>query len=451
MADRFDVSTQSIPYGSVVAAGNRGVRAELFRREQARLAEAAMARQTEQDELARRQAESRMSVEQEQATGLRDVRAAATLKAQQDAFLRGRVPSAVTPEEATEGGKLKLGHFFLTTPPIRPEADAKIGLAPGELEQKRDTPSIAGTTQFLGDEKQQKEQRELRQTRDILAGKYDAMFADNPELGRYVKGQAMLDMMGRTGQIPAAIIDPKDPTVTKGRQDIEIQKILAKPESEWTPQEKATIDARRAFNKLQGEQAKQRQEFSFTVGDARADERYKEQSRSAFVSELGRERMTIQQGYGLVNRALSALEKDTAGADAVAVPAFISAMAGGFGSGLRMSDYEIRQVVDKAQTLWNKAASEMSRLGILPGQDQFIIGSTLRAQMKELIADAKKRAENRLGSITDTSRKLKEAKTSDDVYGLRTDYWEATSEAGGESGIAAPTALPPGVTVTREP
>ena len=137
--------------------------------------------------------------------------------------------------------------------------------------------------------------------------------------------------------------------------------------------------------------------------------------------------MTIQQGYGLVNRALSALEKDTAGADAVAVPAFISAMAGGFGSGLRMSDYEIRQVVDKAQTLWNKAASEMSRLGILPGQDQFIIGPTLRAQMKQLIADAKKRAENRLGSITDTSRKLKEAKTSDDVYGLRTDYWETTS------------------------
>ena len=450
MADRFDVSTQSIPYGSVAAAGQRALQTEIFRREQMALAAEMAERQRRQDELARRQAESRMTVEQETATGLRGVREAAALKARQDAFLRGRVPGAVKPGEAAEGGKLKLGHLFLTTPPVKPET-AKAGLAPGELEQKVTTPSVAGTTQYLGDEKQQKEARELQQTRDILAGKYDAMFADNPELGRYLKGQAMLDVMGRTGQIPAGIIDPKDPAATKASRDAAIEKIyFDEAKAQGMNDAKATIYAREKFNDLQAKEATQRQQFSFTVGDERAERRYLEQAKRGFKNDVLRERAPVRQTYERADRTITSLDNKTAAEDAVAIPEFLSVEAGGMGSGLRMTQAEIN-TVQSAQTKIRQWHAQLSGIGIVPGMKQYLIGPQLRKDMRHAIQLIKDKAGRRMKVMEDSIGKLDRTKSPDDVYDLQSEYWGEEIAAGETSPKSTAPTLPPGVTVTREP
>lgn len=453
MADGIQSQVQG--FGSPGASAFFGVQQELMRRaalaEEQGLREAALKRQAEQDALQAQAIQQQIAASKENVASSVEQRAAMAARNQelatktaQENLLKTLKPGEVSPDVRDQASKIGLGHLFLAQPKVvTPETLPAQVLSPVPGETATTAAPIipaevkGETVTFQGTPEQQQLEEQKAMAKRVIAGEFDT---NNDALNQWNKARAMelLQTGKTTGSGPAAgIIAPRTPSETTAAHNLKLESILAKPESQRTPEEQALVSGRKAYNALQGEEASRRQQITINTGDKRADARFTEQARKAFATDLMRDRAPIRQMYERAERAEQSLKNHTAVEDAVAIPEFLSVEAGGMGSGLRMTEAEIRKV-QEAQTLVSRAKAAFSTTGL--AGNQFMLDDTIRKQMDEALALILKKAKQRLEVIRTTQDKLKDVTDPDEVYGLRSKYWGEELEAGNIAGDHAPAA-----------
>lgn len=350
MADAFDVSSQALPgYGSVGAAGVRGLQTEVMRRLQLDAIAKAQARQAELDKLNAEKMRADIDTNAETRQALADQRNAAALKTGQQSFESTHVPGAdISTADEAIANKVGLGHLILQGPRmVQPDATASVapGIALPDAEQPpapapMPTPELHKT--YAGTPEQQF-------ANDILDGKYDSKFGDNPSLLAYLKATSAERLSGRTtGSTPAGVVAPKTPVEKDAAKHLDIQtRVATKPDS-VTPEEKAwdtaylqqhpdesTKQSERQTNlRISVDAAGARQQAGFT-NKAIEDDYNKIQDR--YVKEVAPFKAKAE-------KLLDDLSAPGGVNDVVAVPSFLSFMAGGIGNGLRMSQAELNMI-----------------------------------------------------------------------------------------------------------
>ena len=444
-------------YGSAGAQAFLGLQQEMLRRaELQRMDEQTVyerQRQAAQDDLQRKRVEAELAIQQDNLATNKEVREAnagaakeRARKSQADELLKTLKPGDVDADTFKKASDLGLGHLFLATPTDAVPAKAESS----DFEGQPASPEVPAGTKytFSGTADQQDKETRRQHMEAVARGDYDT---GDENVDKWLHAQALTELAtGKSASIPAPVITgPKTAAESKGQRDLKLEDIMAKPKEQWTPEEQALVAGRKAFNDEQQRNANQRVQVNVTAGDKRADDRYRQQAERSFTADLTRDRKPIRDSYERAERAVTSLKHKTAAEDAVAIPEFLSVEAGGMGSGLRMTDAEIRKV-QTAQTLIRDWEAKLSRVGIVPGMDQFLLGPELRQQMLDAVALVSKKAKARLKVVEDTQRKLKDAPTADDIYNMKADYW-GDELAAGESPDDAAAGAPPSMTPSHAP
>lgn len=456
MANEFDISSQVNGYGSPGATALFGVQQELMRRAQLaqeeRDRQVALARQQQQDELNRQRVEQEIAASKENVASNVEQRAAsaaqrnaAAQKTGQDEFLKTVGPGAITPDVAAQAKKVGLGHLVMgSTVPAVPATPGSEPLQPGDQGPEMPaTPEIPAhdVLNFAGSQDQQEKAAHLAFAKEVLNGEHDT---GDESFDKYQKLQAtQLLSSGKEGSIPAGVVTPpKSASETKSAHDIAIEKVLSKPQDQWTPEESAMVAGRKAFNKLQGLEAAGRLNVTIDSTNARQEKTQLFQVKQQFRKDINTEQTKLDTDLERVDRAETVLSSPNFLADAVAAPEVLQIMAGGMGSGLRMTDAELNRV-NSAQNKLDQLKAGLAKWGIGAPKT---LQDDIRKNMKDLIETVRKARERKAAIMEQTITDLDAATTQEQVDRIHSQYWTAKRNAGKTS-----TGAPAGQPATKPP
>lgn len=356
MAGEYTIGSQVDGYGSPGASALFGVQQELMRRAQleqeARVRAEALARQQQQDELQRQRTEQEIAASKSNVAANEDVR-----KANADAA-RDRTLAAGTKqvtESLTAGQDVTPDQVQAATKLVGPERAALLfakkpaqpGTAPlQDGDQGPEMPATPEKTTYAGTDAQRQAEAKKVQAQAVLNGDYDTG-NESVDMVEHARAQHFLNTGKDASATDIAGVlkaqNKGDKPESKGQRDAEVEKVFYdRAIAAGASPADATIQARTAYNKLAGAEASQRIHFTVDQTDARQN---KTLTNSAVQHEADAVQKKIE-GLKLPQAAnmLETLNSPGGVNDVVAVPEFLSAMAGGVGRGLRMSQAELNMI-----------------------------------------------------------------------------------------------------------
>jgi hypothetical protein len=356
MAGEYDIASQVNGYGSPGASALFGVQQELMRRAQlveaARQRQVAEARQQAQDALNNERVQQEIAASKENVASnveLRKQNAEKAAEATREAQVKG-ITSLLKPGEDNSTAADAVAKidptraallFAKTTTPgaaAVPEGSQYEGQA--EIPA---TPDVTKST-YKGTDEQQTAEEHKKFAQETLDGEHDT---GNEAYDQYQKMQAtQLLSSGKFGTIPAALVNgPKTATETDQRKYLDIAtRMKTSPES-VSPVEAAWAKSFESLHPTEAtKQADAVQKIHITV-DA-ADRRQNNTLTNAATQHEADAVQKKMDGLKLPQAAniLETLKSPGGVNDVIAVPEFLSAMAGGIGRGLRMSQAELNMI-----------------------------------------------------------------------------------------------------------
>lgn len=411
-------------YGSPGAAAFYGMQQELLRR-------AAIERQQQQDALEAELRRQEIAASKENVATSRVTREAAAAanteranKLGLDQATLGLTPGApLTPDQKTAIFKFGGNGLVASTPAMTAGVPSEFAQAP-DAAAAPEVPTAPASDIYKGTADQQL----LGAHRDYaqkVVGALQAKKDNGEELTpleqeQLYEGNSIL-MTGKASQAPAGVIvqkPPKDPVTTKAGDDLAVEKIfydkrIAAGES---PAD-AKVHAREDFNKVQGEQSMNRTNITVTAANDRQQAGFANKAVESDYTDLRNDyTKNVEPFLQRSVKAIDALSAPGGVNDVVAIPEFLSAMAGGQGSGLRMTQSELSMIQNArpgTESVWIKLKN-------LAG-DYTALTPEQRAQMKALVQSVAQHQIARGNRYVQTMNDMATAKSGIESHKMRTD------------------------------
>lgn len=362
MAGEYQIAPMVDGYGSPGASALFGVQQEMLRRQQvqqeAEIRQAALARQQQQDALHQQQVEQEIAASKSNVASNEDVRkanaeraAAATLQAGTKQVTSALSPGqAVTPEQRTAAEKLigpsQAALLFAKTPAVAAQPGGQ------HYEGEPDQPEVPEGDKYLGTDEQRTSEERKAQAQAIVNGEHDTG-DDNIDAIEHARAQHYLNTgkEASSSDLASILKGREKPTAaeSKGQRDADVEKVFYDRAiaSGLSPAD-ATVKARTDYNHLSGQEATNRMAITVNAADRR-------QNTTLTNGTAQHEADVVQKkidGLKLPQAAniLETLNSPGGVNDVIAVPEFLSAMAGGVGRGLRMSQAELNMIQNARPT-----------------------------------------------------------------------------------------------------
>lgn len=172
-------------------------------------------------------------------------------------------------------------------------------------------------------------------------------------------------------------------------------------------------------------------------------------------TELNNRVKPIEDQIQRLNKLDTSLNAKTDIADSTLAEQLVTLTAGGAGSGVRISQPMIQQVLDKSRTKWEDFDVALRKWNAASADDKnkpsLFFTDTQRQAMRDLAREYRKKANEVHRQITDARHKIDDASDVSSINKARTDLEEMVSgPEPADAGVTpAPFTLPPGVTVTK--
>lgn len=464
MANNYDISSQVSGYGSPGATQLFGIQQELMRRaaieQEAKIRQQALERQQQQDELNKARIEQEIAASKSNVASNDETRKAQAALTQQnlaDKTISGITgalgkPTENVPEDvvtaATKADPTRAALLFGKR--TIPAQAATEPLQPGDVGPEQPAAPEQVVHDYKGTDEQRTSEEHKQFAQEVLNGEHDT---GDPAHDNFIHIQAAQIMQtGKFGTVPAVVATgPKPAAETKAGDDLAIEKIfydkhIAAGESPTD----AKLHARDDFNKQAGQQAMSRVNVTVDAGNKRAEAGSTRtqtfQVKQKFRSDLQAAQTKLQPDLERVDRAMKVLNSPNFLSDAIAAPEVLQIMAGGMGSGLRMTDAELSRVND-AQSKLDKLRGQIAKYGV---GDGVTIQAEMRKNMLTLVTTVQKARERLAKTQEDALKDLDDATSPAEVDALRAAYWKNAREAERLDQPADANALPAGVTVHKK-
>ena len=446
---------QMQPGGSPAAQGFYGFHNELLRRaaaqqEQQRYEQEQAAKQAAAAQLARVQ-EAQMAehasataannaYKEEQTQRLHDAANEAALTRLRGGLSLGQGDKADYDEMVKLAGKNAANNAFkIVTTPAR-EAVAAVPEVPevpaGDdgSENPSGVPGVPGvaaidaapestTYAYRGDKAEQLLERNRNYMQEVVDGKHG-------EVSPAVKAEYQWQLSGAKGVLPAQVVNT--PEMKKGAHDLEMQQYEAEAAQgvKHSPAKDAEYAAWHSRNHTDDEKVANAKTVATTAARVAEDvQASKEtfQARQKLRADMVAEDKALEKEFERVDRAQTMLANPNLLTDAVAAPEVLQIVAGGMGSGLRMTDAELRRV-NEAQTYMAQLAARIKKFGF-GSEDPTTIQADLRKNMQDVLDVVAAAKERKARLMEDTYVNISAATTEEAVDQLRVVYWAKRREA----------------------
>jgi hypothetical protein len=425
-------------YGDPGAAAWRGMQSEVLRRQQMQMAQDALVRQQQQDELDKQ-------VKLETLAGLTETRkasaaksAADALKLQQDELTKTLKPGDTRPATIAALKFAQLPQLVnavapptdaaAPAPPASLAADPGAGVAPENPDTSEapltTTPLLPKET-YTGTDAQQSEDERKQYAKDTLGHKYDTGDI-NVDRDNHLRALDYL-MTGKESTRPAALLNgPKSAVEGTAADNLALEKIyydqrIAKGE---TPNA-AKLGARADLNHLQGQEAAMRAQFTSGAADNRQDNSLTATAKQGVRSAISADFAKLLPDMERVQKAETVLNSPNWLNDVLAVPSVLQIMAGGMGSGLRMTSVEINNV-NQAQSKLDQIRGDLSKYGAGPPVS---IQADMRKNMKTIIDTVKKARLRQSQDLQDTLEKVATADSPEAVDHIHAQWIKSATDS----------------------
>lgn len=413
-------------YGNASAAGYYGLQQELLRR-------AMLARQQQEDELNRQRVLQEIEASKENVASSKVQReSTAALNAERanklglEQATTGLTPGAeLTPNQKKAIVRFGGAGLVKSTPGMTAGVPTEFAQAP-DAASAAEVPVTQPKDTYAGTADQQALEQHRAYAQKIVDG-LNAKKESGAELSpieqeQLFEGNAIL-MTGKSATAPAGTIVPK--TATEKDQtkylDIFSRQHTGKPVS---PEDAAWA---KGFEGLHPDEATKQRDavirvnITQTGADKRQTSTQLFQTKQNLRKDLNAEDAKLVPDLERVDRAEKVLNSKNFIADAIAAPEVLQIMAGGMGSGLRMTDAELNRV-NQAQTKLDQLRGAIAKYGL---GTPVTIQEEMRKQMKTLIDTVKVARQRKAGLLEDTLRQVEDAVTPEEVDKLRAGYWNA--------------------------
>lgn len=416
----------NVGYGNADAAGFYGLQKELLRR-------AALGRQAQLDEQARQQHLLDAETKRENIATLKERRHAAAMKsAAETADLQSKAFAGTheigAPLSADEQGvALRLFGQGGVTPgspaqeavpasgPVSPE-DVAAGIDTLGLNQQEAKAAEPAT--FAGSHMQRTDAEHTKMAKAILNGDYDT---GNESLDQFHKAQTLQFLStGKEGAVPAGVIVPKTATEKDATRYFNTR-AAQKQNKPVSADDAAFADVYEKLHPTEATKqndALQRINVTVTAANTRQERGFANSAAEETYKEL-------QKSYGDLNipkitKLLETLDSPGGVADVVAVPEFLSSLAGGQGAGLRMSQAELN-MIQNARPLLDSLIIKAGNIVGMNKQGYAALTDPQRAQMKALIQKVAQDNYALGQTYIDAQDRVNAAKDATEVRNIRSD------------------------------
>lgn len=448
MSDLYSVDIPQGGSGAVNPGGAEflGMRQELLRQaglaRQAQLDEQERAKEALQAEVARENiATSRVARE---AQAQLNTEKANTLAATQFERTHG-VGSDLTPADKAVALRL-YGPGIVQDQPAMP-ADAGVSAeAPAAIAAPADElpvgaplqgahPAVPAKTTFAGTEEQQTKKSAKDLAHSILNGDYDT---GDDDTNQEFKGWALSTLMtGKATNLPAGVVHPKTQSEKDSTRyfNTRASQKLSKPVS---PEDVAFADS---YEKLHPTEATKQQDalsrinVTVTAANTRQQNQFANASAEEAFKELDKDYKDLNMPR--LQKLLTTLKSPGGVNDVVAVPEFLSALAGGQGAGLRMSQAELN-MIQNARPLLDSLILKAGNIVGINKNGYAALTDQQRLQMNTLISEVAQHNYDQGQLYVDTQDKIARATSATEVRDIKADLARKQLELFGEvAGIKA--------------
>lgn len=405
-----------------------GFQRELMRRQQQVAAAQAIDRQTAQDAVANKVALDNLETNKVLRESQAEEHAANTKKTNLAAAVTGLQPNDQIDPATAATLKANGGGGLMLTRPAVPAMIAGGPIAdPTEADNAASpaTEAQPESTVFRGTDVQQDKVKQEAAIQHIL---------ETAKPGSPAYEWAQFEQTGKTP--PAGVVTPpKTAAETKAAHDIAMEKVEADM-GQGKAIDPATAADYKVWKSRNSTDAEKRDAAAAAAaaGASRVDERTATNQGFQVAQQFRRELITNEQKIDAdlerSDRALTLLNSPNFVTDAVAGPEFLQIVAGGMGSGLRMTDAELNRV-NGAQSMIDQFKGKLAKWDTLDLTDKVTIQATMRQQMKDAL-DAVHAARKRKARLAaDTLANLSTAADggAKGLDALHAKYWEDRVDA----------------------
>lgn len=204
----------------------------------------------------------------------------------------------------------------------------------------------------------------------------------------------------------------KLPTENLAAHQLAVQRILAKPQATWTPDEAALVQGQREWNKVAGEQAAQRLNVSINATNTRRGDTETDRAITHESDQVQKKIDTLH--FPQAAKLIDTLNQPGGESDVIAIPEFLTAMAGGMGTGLRMTQAEL-DLIQHARPGTENIAMKLNNLA---GTYRALTDDQ-RAQMVRLVRSVATREAELSDRYTLAMAKINNAANAKDARAIR--------------------------------
>lgn len=458
MADMFGAGPTMQGGSGAVNPGSAayyGFQQELLRRQQQQEAAAELQRQAQQDELNKQLKLEALATTKADRESLAAERAATTKASTLKSVASTLTPGAEVDPETAAALQSSGGGALMLRNPATPALEAGGPIENATPADIAATPAVAAKpaiTTYRGDAAQQELEQHKTYAKNVVAALKAKQ--DNGEELTPVEQEALFQgnsilMTGKSATVPAGVIVPKAPAAAKDASryfDIGTR-MQTSPET-VTAEDKAfakTYETQHPTEATKQRDAVQKLNITINATDTRQNKSQLFTMKQKFRDDLKAEDAKLAPDLERVDRAQKVLNSPNFLADALAAPEVLQIMAGGMGSGLRMTDAELNRV-NRAQTKLDQLRGEVAKYGL---GTPVTIQQTMRDQMKELIDVVHKARARHAQLLEDTRGKIADADSPEDVDQMVAAFWGKRREAINLGEAPATGGLPAGVTVRK--
>jgi hypothetical protein len=282
------------------------------------------------------------------------------------------------------------------------------------------------------------EQQLLQQHKEYAQKVVDALTqkANNGEELSPVEQEALFQgnsilMTGKSSTVPAGVVVPKGAGSETNTPEKKFYALVAKKDTKQplTAEEESYVTRYEAQHPDEMKKAKVAADAANAAADrtdARTAATQLFQTKQALRTALNTADAKLAPDLERVERARQVLNSPNFLTDVLAAPEVLQIMAGGMGSGLRMTTAELNNV-NQAQTLLNQLKGKLAKATGLG--DQVTIQAEMRDQMKKIISTVDV-AKTRLANLTaDTYRGIDSAQSQQDLDNIHANYIENRNAA----------------------
>ena len=322
------------------------------------------------------------------------------------------------------------------TPAVTGAMDPDSGLPAADTQE---VPGKPAQVRLAGSVKQQQEAAE-RKFAESIATQSTGLDTTDP-----TAMNAAWKMAGGKGNLPAGYLQPKKTSAEKdteynaamkrtwARDNLAKQGAIdpstGEPFKPLDKQESADLDVFKQTSA--GQTTGQKFNNQITLVDKRDEDSqnrattaYVRGLKNSFRTELEREDAALAKDIERVDRAVFLLKNKSFAADAVAAPEFLQIVAGGMGSGLRMTDAELRRV-NEAQNKFDQWRGQVAKWN--PVNWGTPEGVTIQDDMRKTMAGVMKDVEAARRRHDDlkneTLHRIGESKSEEEADSYQSKYW----------------------------